>query len=368
MEAIGQLTGGVAHDFNNLLTAVIGNLEMLSHTLTDERPLRRVNAAMRAAQRGGELTQQLLAYARRQNLTPQPVDANAVIAGMAELLQRSLGGLVQVEMDLAPALWLAHSDPTQLELMVLNLAINARDAMPEGGSIRIGTRNIDIVIGAPGMPAELAPGPYVAITVSDNGSGMPPEVLEHAFEPFFTTKEVGKGSGLGLAQVYGLAGQFGGTARLSSVQGDGTTVEVFLPRAECLPEAQAAMERAAEGADDGAGVVLVVDDDADVRGIATDMLREAGYEVREAGSGADALAVLADTPVAVLLADYAMPVMSGAELVRLVRQSHPGLSIVYLTGNADPLGPEAVHLGDQVVTKPYTGAALLAAVQRAMRR
>ncbi|MDR3536450.1 MAG: PAS domain S-box protein [Acetobacteraceae bacterium] len=365
MEAIGQLTGGVAHDFNNLLTAVIGNLEMLGQSLTDERALRRVNAAMRAAQRGGQLTQQLLAYARRQNLTPQPVDANAVMAGMAELLQRSLGGLVQVEMDLAPGLWLAHSDPTQLELMVLNLAINARDAMPAGGSLRLATRNLPAH--AATLPPDLAPGPYVAITVSDTGSGMPPEVLEHAFEPFFTTKEVGKGSGLGLAQVYGLACQFGGTARLGSVPGQGTTVEVFLPRAERRPDGPETVERKATGAEDGAGIVLVVDDDADVRLIAAEMLREAGYLVREAGSGPEALSVLADIPVSVMLADYAMPVMSGAELARLARARHPWVSIVYLTGNADPLGPEAVHLGDRVITKPYTSATLLSAVQQAMR-
>ena len=229
MEAIGQLTGGIAHDFNNLLTAVIGNLELLQSRLTDQRSASLVEAALRSALRGGQLTQQLLAYARRQNLSPRPVDVNAVIAGMGELLQRSLGGLVQVEVDLAPDLWPATSDPTQLELVVLNLAINARDAMPDGGQLRIATGNVDRQEAA--RLAVLDPGDYVRIAVIDTGIGMTSDVLEHALEPFFTTKAIGKGSGLGLAQVYGVATQFGGTVRLASEPGAGTTVEVFLPRA-----------------------------------------------------------------------------------------------------------------------------------------
>jgi CheY-like chemotaxis protein len=205
------------------------------------------------------------------------------------------------------------------------------------------------------------------ITVADNGSGMAPEVLAHAFEPFFTTKEVGKGSGLGLAQVYGLACQFGGTARLHSESGTGTTVEVFLPRVEREPDGPEAAQRESEGPQGGSGAVLVVDDDPDVRVIATEMLREAGYTVCEAGSGPEALDMLRGAPTSVLLVDYAMPVMSGAELVRLARQSHPWLAIVYLTGNADPLRPDMVHKGDQIVTKPYNSTVLLGAVKRAMQ-
>jgi signal transduction histidine kinase len=223
MEAIGQLTGGIAHDFNNLLTAVIGNLELLQSRLTDRRAGSLVEAALRSALRGGQLTQQLLAYARRQNLSPRPVDVNAVIADMGELLQRSLGGLVQVEVDLSPDLWSATSDPTQLELVVLNLAINARDAMPDGGQLRIATGNVDRQEAA--RLAVLDPGDYVRIAVIDTGIGMTSDVLEHALEPFFTTKAIGKGSGLGLAQVYGVATQFGGTVRLASEPGAGTTVE-----------------------------------------------------------------------------------------------------------------------------------------------
>ncbi|HET8997268.1 MAG TPA: PAS domain S-box protein, partial [Acetobacteraceae bacterium] len=228
MEAIGQLTGGIAHDFNNLLTAVTGNLELLQRRTSDERGLRYIDTALRAAQRGGTLTQQLLAYARQQHLSPQPLDVNVILQGMQELLQRSLGGLVQVSLDLDPDVWPGRADPTQLESMVLNLAINARDAMPDGGLLRIATRN---VADAPaGMAPELERGDYVVIAVIDTGSGMSRDVQERAFEPFFTTKEVGKGSGLGLAQVFGLARQFGGTVRLLSRVGHGTTVEIFLPR------------------------------------------------------------------------------------------------------------------------------------------
>ena len=231
MEAIGQLTGGVAHDFNNLLTVVLGHLELLQRRATDAESLRHIQAAQRAANRGGELTQQLLAYARRQAIAPRAVDLVTMIGGMGDLLQRSLGGLVQVQITLAPDLWQAFCDPTQLELMLLNLAINARDAMPTGGVIGIASRNLrrDGQL-AEALPPELEPGDYVLIEVIDSGVGMLPEIRDRAFEPFFTTKEPGKGSGLGLAQVWGLAHQFGGTVLLDSQPGQGTTVRVFLPR------------------------------------------------------------------------------------------------------------------------------------------
>ncbi len=313
MQAIGQLTGGIAHDFNNLLTAVTGNLELLQSRLTDQRSLALVDAAMRSAWRGAQLTQQLLAYARRQNLSPRSVDVNAVIAGMGELLQRSLGGLVQVETDLVADLWPATSDPTQLELVVLNLAINSRDAMPEGGRLRIATSNVHQAEAA--RLDALDPGDYVRIAVTDTGTGMSRAVLEHAFEPFFTTKEIGKGSGLGLAQVYGVATQFGGTARLSSEPGVGTLVEVFLPRAAAADETIEAGETHAGEAPTDRGTILLVDDDPDVREIAAFFLREAGYIVREAGSGPQARDILAAGPVSLALVDYAMPTMSGHEFV-----------------------------------------------------
>ncbi len=363
MEAVGQLTGGIAHDFNNLLTAVIGNLELLQTRLSDERSLGLVNAALRSAFRGGQLTQQLLAYARRQNLSPRPVDVNSVVAGMGELLQRSLGGLVQVETDLAPDLWQATSDPTQLELVILNLAINARDAMPEGGRLRIVTRNVE----RPDL-AELQPGDYVRIAVKDNGVGMTREVLERALEPFFTTKEIGKGSGLGLAQVYGVATQFGGAVQLLSTPGIGTTVEVYLPRALVDSSHPIAEESAISENPDTGGTILLVDDDASVRDIAAIFLREAGYVVREAGNAAEARDILAAGPVNLALVDYAMPIMSGYEFVRLARSIQPNLSVIYVTGAADALGTGGVPLDDPIIMKPYSRAALLQAVRATVGR
>jgi PAS domain S-box-containing protein len=363
MEAVGQLTGGIAHDFNNLLTAVIGNLELLQSRISDERSLGLVNAALRSAFRGGQLTQQLLAYARRQNLSPRPVDVNAVVAGMGELLQRSLGGLVQVETDLAPDLWHATSDPTQLELVILNLAINARDAMPEGGRLRIVTRNAD----HPDL-AELEPGDYVRIAVKDDGVGMTREVLERALEPFFTTKEIGKGSGLGLAQVYGVATQFGGTVQLRSTPDIGTTVEVFLPRAMSDASPLTIEEPCACESPDSGGTILLVDDDAGVREIAATFLRDAGYVVREAGNGAEARDIMAAGPVNLALVDYAMPIMSGYEFVRLARSIQPNLPVIYVTGAADALGTGEVPLADPIVMKPYSRATLLRAVRAAVRR
>jgi PAS domain S-box-containing protein len=365
MEAIGQLTGGLAHDFNNLLTAVLGNLELLAARLTEPADLDQVSAAMRAAQRGGSLTQQLLATARRQTLSPQPVDTNAVIVRMTDLLQRSLGGLAQIEQDLEPASWHAWADPTQLELMILNLAINARDAMPDGGRIELATRNMPRT--AADLPPELDPGDYVVISVTDNGSGMPPEVAERAFEPFFTTKAPGKGSGLGLAQVYGLARQFGGTARLRSVPTEGTRVEVFLPYAVVAEPPVEVETPAAEAAAGNSGLVLVVDDDDDIRELAAGFLKDAGYPVMQACGGPEALALLATGPVALMLVDYAMPEMSGVELVRQAREIRPDIAVVYVTGNADPLDAEATLADDPVLTKPYMSAALLAIVADSIR-
>ena len=226
MESMGQLTGGIAHDFNNLLTAVIGSLELAQSRIAEPAPRRRVEIAMRAAQRGGELTRQLLAFARQQRLVPQPVDVTAVLLGLGELLQRTLGGLIEVQSRLAAGLWSAFADATQVEHAVLNLALNARDAMPEGGRLLVETANAAV---AEGQVAGLAAGDYVRITVADTGTGMAPDVLERAMEPFFTTKGPGKGTGLGLAQVYGLVRQLGGGVRLDSVPGEGTTAELFLP-------------------------------------------------------------------------------------------------------------------------------------------
>jgi CheY-like chemotaxis protein len=325
--------------------------------------MRHLRAAQRAAQRGGELTHQLLAYARRQTISPRPVDLAAMIAGMHDLLQRSLGGLVRVETILDADLWPAFCDPTQLELMLLNLAINARDAMPAGGMISIAAHN------APGtgkLPEELDAGDYVSVSVIDSGTGMSPEIRDRAFEPFFTTKEPGKGSGLGLAQVWGLAQQFGGTVLLDSAPGSGTTVRVYLPRAEAVVTEEAATPDRNDADRQGGGVVLIVDDDADARDVAAAFIEHDGYTVRLAASGQEALAVLSQGKISLALVDYAMPGMSGAEFVRRAQEQRGDLPVVYVTGNPDALAAETAPDGAPVVIKPYTRAGLADAVHQAL--
>jgi signal transduction histidine kinase len=230
MEAVGQLSGGIAHDFNNLLQAVIGNIDLAKGRVTDPKVLRFLDRALAASERGAKLTSQLLAFSRRQRLEPAAVDINALVRGLVEILRSTLGGAIAIEIRLAEDLWRGFADATQLELMVLNLAINARDAMPEGGSLTIVTRNV--TLGDPTRPEEPPPGDYVELSVTDTGTGMPADVLARVFEPFFTTKEVGKGSGLGLSQVLGLTQQLGGGVRIDSQPGKGTTVSVYLARAE----------------------------------------------------------------------------------------------------------------------------------------
>ena len=286
MEAMGQLTGGIAHDFNNLLAAIIGSLELLLPAIGNGPQRRRLEIALRAAERGAQLTSQLLAFARKQHVTARPVAVGAVLAAVNEMLPRLLGGLVQVEIAPAADLWPALAEPTQLEQAILNLAINARDAMPSGGRIVIAAANVSLSTGS-----EARPGDYVRISVTDEGCGMAPEVLEKAFEPFFTTKPVGKGSGLGLSQVYGLIRQLGGTVRIASAVGVGTTVELLLPRAAAAP---AEVQGAIAGVATGVASLLVVDDDVDVLDVTACMLEGAGYQVRTACGGSEALEMLAE--------------------------------------------------------------------------
>jgi PAS domain S-box-containing protein len=306
METVGQLTGGLAHDFNNLLTGVLGNLELLETRLgTDERARTLVQAAARGAARGAQLTEQLLAFARKQHLEPKATDLNAAVLGMTDMLQRTIGGgLVQVKTALAGKLWLALVDATQIEVALLNLAINARDAMPLGGVIRISTRNV--AADDRDRPSELTPGDYVVVAVADTGEGMSGEVLARAFEPFFTTKELGKGTGLGLSQVYGLAHQSGGTARILSKPGTGTTVEIYLPRAVIGSERSdsqdwPAVERRRSQ------TVLVIDDQDDVREVVVAQLEALGHRAVPATEGRLGLDLLqaagSSGPIDVLLVD-----------------------------------------------------------------
>jgi signal transduction histidine kinase/ActR/RegA family two-component response regulator len=349
MEAIGQLTGGVAHDFNNLLTAVVGSLELLLRRTDDEKLRRLAGNALQAAERGARLTAQLLAFSRRQRLTPAPLDLNRIIAGMGDLLTRSIGPHVEVETRLEDGVARALADPTQLEVMILNLAINARDAMPGGGRLLIATRNLDRV--PPALAGELAPGRYVAICVTDTGIGMAPEILRHAFEPFFTTKPQGKGTGLGLAQLYGFARQSGGCVHIDTEEGCGTSVTIYLPATEA--EAASARSAPAEGLRPRRGRILLVDDDDDVRSVAAAMVAELGYDVVTAAAGEEALRLLGEGGFELMVTDIAMPGMNGVELGRRARRLAPDLPILFASGYAD-VQTFGVELSDELVLrKPF---------------
>ncbi len=337
LEAVGQLTSGVAHDFNNLLTIVLGNLTFLKKGLiaagVNGKLLDRLGYIRAAAERGAKLTDQMLSFSRRQRLEPRPIDLNETIVGMRALLQSTLGGTIGIETHLKRGLWSALADPVQLELAVLNLAINARDAMDVGGSVMIETGNL--ILESQRYPEEPVPGEYVSIKVTDSGSGMTEEVRAKAFEPFFTTKEVGKGSGLGLSQVLGFAKQSGGGVRIRSQVGAGTTAEILLPRTMAnsvsRPPSPIPTERHPQGA-----TLLLVDDDNQVREKTRAMLHELGHTVLEAGSGGAALEILErETGIDLLIVDFAMPGMNGADLARQVRLKQPALPILFATGFAD---------------------------------
>jgi signal transduction histidine kinase len=359
LEAVGQLTSGVAHDFNNLLTVIAGNIEFLERAVSDERSKRRLGMMRGAAERGASLTAQLLAFSRRQRLVPTPVSLNRTVMSMRDLLQSSIGGAIQIETTLQDGLWPALIDATQIELVILNLAINARDAMAVGGRLTIETANVT-VSGAATRPEQSQPGEYVMIAVSDTGTGMPPEVLARVFEPFFTTKETGKGSGLGLAQVYGFIKQSGGGIRIDTIPGEGTSIKVYLPRVDevvaSAPEGTAPIDVARTFVSGAQPIVLVVDDDVGVREVTATRLVEAGYTVREAASGLQALSALeADPRVDLVVLDFAMPGMNGAEVAAEIRKRWPAMPLLFVTGFADTAALAGAGAGgpDAIVLKPY---------------
>ncbi|ACG80048.1 histidine kinase/response regulator (plasmid) [Phenylobacterium zucineum HLK1] len=366
LEAVGQLTAGIAHDFNNLLQVIVGGLTMLERGGDPARAQARIQMMRQAAERGATLTKQLLAFSRRQKLAPQPVNLNEALESMRGLLQGAIGGSMALELKPGKALWPALVDPTQIEMIVLNLAINARDAMDVGGRLTVQTGNVTIS-GARVRPEEPEPGDYVMVAVSDTGSGMPPDVVARVFEPFFTTKPVGKGSGLGLSQVLGFAKQSGGGVAIETEPGRGTTVKVYLPRA---PFAQADVQSSllADGlkvAEKG-GTVLVVDDDELVRETTSQMLGQLGYRVLQAGSGGAALELLSGRrKIDLLIVDFAMPGMNGVELAKLAAAKRPRLPILMATGFADHSAIQ--HLAaDQLLTKPFSEAELAQRVRRAL--
>lgn len=336
MEAIGQLTGGVAHDFNNLLTIVMGNLDSaLRHNL-DGRLQRSLVNAMSGAERAAQLTRRLLAFSRKQSLEPRPIDANDLVRGMSELLARSLGEDISIDTVCADGLWPVEADPVELESVILNLAINARDAMKGSGHLTIRTANTTLDAAAAAAFDALAPGDYVLIAVADTGEGMSVEVIEKAFDPFFTTKAAGAGTGLGLSQVYGFVKQSGGYVRIESEVGCGTTMTLYLPRAAAAP-APAAQPVVPVPRRSGAGrAVLVVEDDAAVRSYIVEALRDLGYAVFEVEDGEAALrlAERSEPVIDLLLTDVVMPRMNGRMLAEAIKRRRPGIKVLYMTGYA----------------------------------
>ncbi len=352
MEAIGQLTGGVAHDFNNLLMAVLGNLELLRKLAGDDaKALRLIDGAQQGARRGASLTQRLLAFSRRQDLRIDPVDMRALVFGMEDLLKRSVGSTIVVETLVPDDLPLVSADANQVELALLNLAVNARDAMPDGGTIRIELRQSEQISGT----AELAAGSYVILSVADHGHGMDEETLKKAIEPFFSTKELGKGTGLGLSMIHGLASQLKGDLKLTSEVRKGTTAELWIPvsiSSAAQPELIVIPPQAAGNAS-GPKRILLVDDDLLIAMSSADMLMDLGHDVVEAHSGTEALEFFGDgSAFDLVITDYSMPGMTGGDLARAVRAIAPALPILIASGYAEL--PPGVDLDVARLGKPYT--------------
>ncbi|WP_210271979.1 PAS domain-containing hybrid sensor histidine kinase/response regulator [Microvirga subterranea] len=372
MEAVGQLTGGIAHDFNNLLTIIVGNIELIQRRLPEghERLQRATDHAMEATRRAATLTQRLLAFSRRQPLDPKPIDANKLVAGMSELLRRTLGETVVLEAVLAGGLWRTQADPNQLENAIVNLAVNARDAMPSGGKLTIETANARLDEAYVEALAEpVPPGQYVQVSVSDTGTGMDKATMERVFEPFFTTKEAGKGTGLGLSQVYGFVRQSNGHVRIYSELGEGTTIKIYLPR--LIGSDEEPVERAARALATvrGSGeTILVVEDEPSLRAYAVEALRDLGYRVLEAADGKGALAILEQHPeIELLFTDVVLTGgMNGRALAEEVARRKPGVPVLYTTGYT---ANAIVHHGRldpgmHLIGKPFTYAELAAKVRQ----
>jgi len=370
LDAIGQLTGGVAHDFNNLLTGISGSLEILQTRLargqfTDVD--RFISAAQGASKRAAALTHRLLAFSRRQTLDPKPTNANRLIAGMEDLVRRTVGPSIEVETVLAEDLWITLCDASQLENSVLNLCINARDAMPDGGKLTIETANTSLDRRT-AREQDMAAGQYVTVCVTDTGSGMAPDVIERAFDPFYTTKPMGQGTGLGLSMTYGFAKQSGGQVRIYSEVDKGTTMRIFLPRhageedAESLPAQLAEVPRAQAGE-----TILIVDDDEAVRMLVTEVLQELGYGAIEAADGTSGLNVLqSNARIDLLITDVGLPGgMNGRQIADVARVHRPGLKVLFITGYAENavVRNGFLEAGMQIMVKPFTMEALAARIQ-----
>jgi signal transduction histidine kinase/ActR/RegA family two-component response regulator len=365
MDAVGRLSGGIAHDFNNLLQSMAGNFELIRGAPADtERVRRRAEAGLQSAERGAKLTGQLLAFSRAQRLETKPLIVSELIFGLRDLLSRTLGPMIDIGFDLDSDRVPILSDPIQLEMAVLNLAINARDAMPDGGKLMIATRAVDIV-----ADPELPPGKYVKLSVTDTGIGMPSDVAARAFDPFYTTKGPGRGTGLGLSQVYGIARQAGGTARIETAPGRGTTVHIWLQRTDLLPDAATPPTPSERKQSTPPATVLVIDDDADVRRMLVESLEALGYRVNQAEDGRTGLSILEGAAPDVVVIDFAMPRLNGAEVAKAARARLPKLPIIFATGYADTAAiEEMVGPHTPVLRKPFRMNELQAAVAEAIQK
>ncbi|MBB6252937.1 response regulator [Nitrospirillum iridis] len=360
MEAIGQLTGGIAHDFNNMLAGIVGAADLIQKRVRDARfdsIGRYVDSILSSANRAAGLTHRLLAFARRQTLDLKSADINQLVRSLADLLRRTLGHDIELKITLAPDLWPAITDANQFESAILNLAINARDAMANGGRLTIHTSNVTVTAGDERESADLRPGDYVLSCVTDTGTGMTQDVLEKAFDPFFTTKPIGHGTGLGLSMIYGFARQVGGHVTLHSTPGEGTTICLYMPRDPATPVAAEAPDTAPpEAPPKGRGTVLVVEDELVVRMVVVDILEEHGYRVIEVASAADALPHLAgDEAIDLLLTDVGLPGMNGRELAAEARRLRPGLKVLFATGYAEGASQRSTFVGDGMdyIAKPF---------------
>jgi PAS domain S-box-containing protein len=362
MEAIGRLAGGVAHDFNNLLTIILGYAEILHESLSRPVDRHQLESITAAASSAADLTRQLLAFSRKQLLTPQTLDLNAIVAKTLAMLRRVLGENIDVETRAAPRLDPVLADPGQLEQVIVNLCVNARDAMPGGGRLTIATANVDLSAADASLIEGLAPGPHVMMSVGDTGAGMDGALLARIFEPFFSTKEPSKGTGLGLSTVYGIVRQSGGSVSVQSQPGAGTTFTIYLPRAE----AEAAEPRTVEAAASrrGSETILIVEDDRDVRSVIGVFLRQHGYTVLEAASGLEALRLCQRSPrLDLVITDIVMPMMGGSELAARLATSQPLIRVLMMSGYADDAAPRGLlEPGRAILQKPFTRTSLLEAV------
>ncbi|CRM12914.1 Blue-light-activated protein [Pseudomonas sp. 31 R 17] len=373
MEAVGQLTGGIAHDFNNMLTGIIGSLELLRRRvargkLDDLDSL--IDLGVTSANRAAGLTHRLLAFSRRQSLDPKPVEINQLVSSMGELLQRSINESISLQMRLSDSLWTAEADPNQLESALLNLVINARDAMPGGGILTVETtnRHLDSVFTA--AYGTLSPGDYVELSVSDNGCGIPESVMGRVFDPFFTTKPIGQGTGLGLSMIYGFARQSRGHVTLHSEVGTGTTVSLFLPRFVGEVVADAVVNPAMLPFANDGETVLIVEDDPAVRVLVSAVLKELGYAFVEAGDATTAVPIIeSEQRIDLLISDVGLPGMNGRQLAEIGRQIRPDLKVLFITGYAEHAAVRGGFLdpGMQLITKPFTFDLLTAKVREMIR-